>query len=389
MTIFDAGKYIESYRKELYESVLPFWIEHSLDHEYGGYFNCLDADGTVYDTTKHMWLQCRQVWMLSRLYNELEKNPAWLEAARLGLDFIRRCGRTSQGRVYFSLTREGRPLFIQRKIFAECFYIIALDEFARASGEQSLQEEARELFDRVLAWRADPASLGRPVLEGQPAASSMAEPMMLLCVADQLSGGGNYRAPVPLMQKCLAEILLHVQTDRKLVLENVAPDGGPLPGSLGRLMNPGHAIEAGWFVLEHLGRTGDRKAAATAISMIDWSFERGWDPECEGIYYFMDSQGLPPFQLEWTMKLWWPHCEALIGLLMAYRETSEPHYLEKFERVSAYAFKHFSDARHGEWFGYLDRQGRLTHTLKGGPYKGFFHVPRMLLMCMKLLEQMA
>ena len=52
---------------ELFDRVLPFWEKYSPDHVNGGYFNCLDRDGKVYDTTKYIWLQARQVWMFSKL----------------------------------------------------------------------------------------------------------------------------------------------------------------------------------------------------------------------------------------------------------------------------------------------------------------------------------
>jgi len=334
-----------------------------------------------------MWLQCRQVWMLSRLYNTLEKRASWLEAAALGVDFIRKYGRDSRGRIFFSLSREGRPIFIQRKIFAECFYIMALDEYSRAVADLELKKEARELFDKVLLWKDDPAALGRPMLEGQPALSSLSVPMIVLWVADQLAKGEKNAPYKELMEKSTAEMLLHARHEEKIVLENVAPDGSPLEGGVGRLMNPGHAIEAGWFLLERAKKTADKELAETAVSMIEWSFEKGWDPEHGGIFYFLDSKGAPPFQLEWFMKLWWPHCEALYALLLAWHETGEQRFADWFEHVADYTLSRFRDPVHGEWFGYLDREGRPTHTLKGGAYKGCFHVPRFLLLCIKLLEK--
>ena len=107
------------YRQDLFGSVIPFWMKHSIDREHGGYFTCLDRDGSLYDDRKYMWLNGRQVWTLSRLYNEVAKRPEWLEAARLGADFLRRHARDERGRCYFSLTRDGRPAAYQRKPYAE------------------------------------------------------------------------------------------------------------------------------------------------------------------------------------------------------------------------------------------------------------------------------
>lgn len=86
-----------------------------------------------------------------------------------------------------------------------------------------------------------------------------------------------------------------------------------------------------------------------------------------------------------TLKLWWPHCEALYAHLLNYKITGEAHDLERFQRTHEYTFAHFPDAEHGEWYGYLNRRGEMTHRFKGGPYKGCFHVPRALWLVWKTL----
>jgi N-acylglucosamine 2-epimerase len=367
--------------------VTSFWLEHSLDREHGGYFNCLDQDGTVYDTTKHMWLQSRMVWMFSRLYNSLEQRPEWLDAARLGLEFIREHGKTPEGRVYFSLTADGRPVALQRKLFSECFYSMALDEYSRATGDNALQREALEMFATVVQLADNPALLGRPVLAGQRSTQSLAIPMMMLCAAEQLSAGRSDFPYAGRMTGWVSQIFLHADPARKLVRENVAPDGSVLPGSEGRILNPGHAIEAGWFVLEYLLGRGITEGRERALEMIDWSFELGWDKDHGGIFYFLDSDGHSPVPLEWPMKLWWPLCESLYGMLLAWSVTGKEQYIKNFLTTWSYIDTHLIDKQHGEWYGYLDREGRPTHRFKGGPYKCFFHVPRALLFCVKLLEK--
>ena len=91
----------DTYRRELLENVVPFWQAHGVDREMGGFFTCLDRDGSLYSTTKYMWLQGRAVWTFARLHNELGKNDEWLAMAKQGADFIRRFGRNEEGRVYF------------------------------------------------------------------------------------------------------------------------------------------------------------------------------------------------------------------------------------------------------------------------------------------------
>jgi N-acylglucosamine 2-epimerase len=374
------------YHAELYERVVPFWLNHSLDREYGGYFNCLDEDGSVYDTRKHVWLQGREVWMMSRLHHHHHRpgeDSPYLQAARLGADFLRRHARFGD-RCYFSLLRDGKPLSAQRKMFSECFYVMALAGYARASGDDTARAEAHQLFGRVRDYARNPALLGRPVYaNGQPATSELAVPMILLNLVQELNGPDRHDY-ADVSAWCVQQIDRHYRPELRMVLETVGEDGAPLDTIEGRLLNPGHAIECGWFLLNHAVKTGRADLRQKALNMIDWSFDLGWDARDGGLFYFLDRSGRSPVQLEWSMKLWWPHNEALIAFLMAYQVTGEAHYLRRFQQVHDYAFARFPDRKHGEWYGYLDRRGEVTHRFKGGPYKGFFHVPR----CLHLVHEM-
>ena len=379
--------YRKQFERELFDHVIPFWERHSPDPEHGGYFNCLDRDGSVYDTRKHIWLQGRQAWMFSTLYRTVEQKKEWLDMAASGIRFLRAHAIREDGRVWFALTADGRPVHIQRKIFSECFYIMALAGYGHATGEGRYLREAEAHLERVWEWSQDLSKVGRPVLEGQRPSQALAIPMILLNLIEEVTLGedGQYGAEI---DDCIRRMLLHVHPDRELVFETVAPDGGFINDPDGRFLNPGHAIEAGWFLQHWAQRRGDRELAETAADMVRWSFRKGWDSEHGGIYYFLDSGGYSPVPLEWSMKLWWPHCEAMYAHLLNYRLFGRESDWQAFAQVTDYSFAHFPDHEHGEWYGYLDRQGNVTHRFKGGPYKGCFHVPRALWLCWKTLREM-
>jgi N-acylglucosamine 2-epimerase len=375
------------FHSELYENVLPFWLTNSLDREHGGYFNCLDRDGSVYDTKKHIWLQGREVWMMSKIHNTTaagQKTSPYLEAAELGARFLRKHARTKEDRVYFSLTREGRPHFMQRKMFSECFYVMAMAEYARASGDKAARREARSLFEKVLEYAKDPSLLGRPVYKGGKPASELAVPMILLNLVEELRDPGE-KEWQDVEKWCVKRIDLHYRPELGLVLETVGADGSLIDAPEGRLVNPGHAIECGWFLLSYANRAGNAELAAKALNMMDWSYNYGWDKEYGGIFYFLDRTGRSPLQLEWPMKLWWPHCESMVAFIMAYEATGDERWFRLFDEVTDYSFDRFKDPRFGEWFGYLDRSGAVSQTFKGGPYKGCFHVPRSLFLVEQVL----
>jgi N-acylglucosamine 2-epimerase len=362
----------QRYRSELVDRVIPFWLRHSLDRENGGYFTGLTREGAVYDSRKYIWLQGRAVWMFSKLYNDLEARPEYLDAARLILDFLRKHARDPEGRYYFSLTREGRPSFYQRKPYAAVFAMLGMLEFSKATGDAKLREEAIELFWRIREWIKDPTLLGRP--SGLPA---LADVMVTASMASEIARVDPDPRYKNILRECLAQSKTFYDPKRRIFLEYPPADTPE-----GRLFCPGDSIECAWFLLH---ANPDREMRALLLDSIEGALEFGWDWDFGGLYYFMDIAGLPPLPLESNMKLWWPHTEAIYATALAYSLTSEKRFLTWLNRIDAYAFAHFSDPEHGEWFGYCDRRGELTNTAKGNNYKGCFHVPRMLLLSYQAL----
>ena len=101
---------IRVYRDGLLEDTLPFWLTHGADPDPGGIMTCLDRDGSVLDTDKGVWQQGRFAWMLGRAWHAVERRPEWLEAASHTLRFIEEHGFDDDGRMFFHVTREGRPI---------------------------------------------------------------------------------------------------------------------------------------------------------------------------------------------------------------------------------------------------------------------------------------
>ncbi|XP_066426544.1 N-acylglucosamine 2-epimerase isoform X3 [Molothrus aeneus] len=382
------------------DAVVAFWERHSHDPEYGGFFSCLSRDGSVYDDTKFVWLQGRQIWVYSRLYRTVPRfrRPELLEAARKAGEFLESHVRPEPGstRAAFALSRDGRPVRLQRSFYSEAFCALGLDELGRAAGEERYRAWARRWAGAMWGWaRGAPMELGRPRFSGTPPQQALAQAMMVLKVGLQLWGDPRrdpQNEPEAPEAEAMAEwgaqhVLMHLQRGDSVVLENVSPEGEELPGSLGRLMNPGHALEAAWLLLQLSGRRGDAALGARAVAaLLEGPLRRGWDPQHGGLFSFLDADGLCPTQLEWSMKLWWPHAEAMVALLAAQRFQPRPSLVSQFLQVAQYTFDKFRDPEHGEWFGYLNRDGSVALSIKGGPYKGCFHVARALLMCEEMLD---
>ncbi len=376
------------YRSTLLENVLPFWAQHSIDRELGGYFTCLDRSGKVFDTDKFIWLQNRQVWMFSVLCNRLEKRENWLEIARHGAKFLADKGRDANGDWYFALDRSGQPLTQPYNIFSDCFAAMAFSQYALASGEDWAKDVALQAYGNVLRRKDNPKGQYTKAYPGTRSLKSLAVPMILANLTLEM----EWLLPADTLNSVLNATVTEVMTDfldrdRGLMFEAVQPDGSHLDCFDGRLINPGHGIEAMWFIIEIADRKSDRATVEQAVQVVLNILEFSWDPVYGGIFYFMDADGHPPQQLEWDQKLWWVHVETLVALLMAYRLTGRQECWDWYEKVHAYSWSHFSDREQGEWFGYLNRRGEVLLDLKGGKWKGCFHIPRSFFLCWQTLEQ--
>ena len=385
--IAKTAELARQYRQALLDDVLPFWERHSLDLECGGYFTCLDRDGSVFDTDKFLWLQARQVWTFSMLYNRLEKRDAWLRAARHGADFLKRYGRSGDGDWYFSLTRDGSPLVQPYNIFSDCFAAIAFSQYARAANDEEAGEIAARTYGNILRRRTQPKGSYTKAVPGTRPSISLALPMILANVTQEMEWQLDAPTFDHVIDTCLEEVFsLFLDKERLILHEQVAPDGTKQDCFEGRTINPGHGIEAMWFIMDIAERRNSPSLAKRATDVALSTLELGWDREFGGIHYFQDSQGHPPQQLEWDQKLWWVHVETLVALLKGFRLTGEDACRVWFERVHDYTWAHFPDPRFGEWYGYLNRRGEVLLPLKGGKWKGCFHVPRGLYLCMRELE---
>ena len=388
--MIDFKQLSQQYKSELLDRVMPFWMEKSIDTEFGGYFTCLERDGEVFDTDKFIWLQGREVWMLATLYNKVEKRQEWLDAAIQGAEFLKRYGHDGNLNWYFALDREGHPLVEPYNIFSYTFAVIAFGQLSIATGNAEYADIAKKTFDIVLSKVDNPKGRWSKASPGARSLKSFALPMILCNVALEIE---------PLLEKdfldktietCVHEVMdVFYRPELGLIVEHLGTDNQLVDCMDGRLLNPGHAIEAMWFIMDLGKRLGDQALIEKAVKIALAEVEYGWDKQYGGIFYFMDRLGRPLQQLEWDQKLWWVHIETLITMIKGYELTGNAQCLEWFERVHEYVWSHFMDPEYPEWYGYLNRRGEVLLTLKGGKWKGCFHVPRGLMQVYQSLERIA
>ena len=375
-----------NYKAQLAENILPFWINNAIDYENGGIFTCLDREGAIYGREKSVWFQGRALWSFSKAYNAIEKKDEYLCAAKNIYSFLEKC-RDRDGRMFFTVTADGIGIQKRRYYFSETFAAIGCAEYYRASGDRQALIDAREYFD--IAYDCFTGKIyTEPKFNPEAQRSKALSPVMIMLSTAQTMRAIDVEMReryAKIAAECLDEILHGGYLTENALLESVSRDGEFIDTPSGRIVNPGHSMEAAWFVMLEGILTGNNEAIAEGKRIIDITLPLGWDNKRGGIIAFTDVSGKPPVQLEWDMKLWWPQCETLIAARMAYDIFKEEKYLELYRSVEKYCEDHFVDKECGEWYGYLHYDNTPSTTLKGNIFKGPFHIPRLYII-MSMLD---
>lgn len=370
-----------NYRNDLIENILPFWLGKAIDREYGGIFTCLDEKGEIYGEEKSVWFQGRALWVFSKAYHTIEKNPLYLEAAKTIYDFLPKC-EDHDGRMFFTVTREGRGVQKRRYYFSETFAAIGCAEYYLASGDEQALLAARKYFD--VAYECFTGQRrNEPKFNPETRNLKALSPVMIMLSTAQVmreADAAQKERYHQIASDCLKEILHGGFLTEQALLESVTAEGAFSDTPTGRIVNPGHSMEAAWFVMWEGYLTGNSEAIEAGKKIIDMTYPLGWDKKHGGLIAFTDVLGKPPVQLEWDMKLWWPQCETILALRLAYLLFGDEKYKNRQKEVEAYCEQFFVDDENGEWYGYLHYDNTVSTTLKGNIFKGPFHIPRLYIL---------
>ncbi len=379
------------YRETLLQDVIPFWLTHGMDAEYDGIFTALDRDGSLLDTDKSLWFQGRAAWTFASLCNHVEPRQDWADAAGSCLAFADQFGYATDGKMFFTVTRDGKPLRMRRYVYSEAFTAIARAAYAKATGDNSYADKAILDFGSYLKHSFEPGVMTPKIDQRTRPMIGLSALMIGIVTAQELRLNLGHvevsgRSTTEWIDRFIFDIeRLFYKPDFRALMEVVTPEGEILDHFEGRLLNPGHAMECAAFILREGLLRHEKSYIRLGLQILDDTWERGWDQEHGGFYYYRDLHHKPVQEYSHDMKFWWPHCEAILATVLAWQATGEEKYALLHQQVHDWSFKHFPDPEFGEWFGYLHRDGKPSTTLKGNMWKGPFHLPRMLLQASDLL----
>ena len=146
---------------ELTRNILPFWMTNMKDRERGGYYGRMTGGNElVKDAPKGGILNARILWTFSSAALHL-RSAAYLAEAKRAKDYIFRHFFDDQyGGTYWMLHADGTPADTKKQIYSQAFFIYALAEYYRASGDEEALSEAKALFGLIERHSFDTAKNG-------------------------------------------------------------------------------------------------------------------------------------------------------------------------------------------------------------------------------------
>ncbi|MFP4248614.1 MAG: AGE family epimerase/isomerase [Armatimonadota bacterium] len=383
------GGLLRLYEDELLGNVVPWWMEHAIDHEFGGPMETVTEDGRVTSDVKPIWSVGRALFIWSRLYNRIGARHDWLAVAESTFELIADVGPRVGWTWPHSIERDGTPLEPGGDIYADGFIMMGLAEYIRATGSERAIEAARSTWATV-EERMVPANaklVGRGDL-GDDAASHGVS-MIFSLVYHQL---GTALADAEILAASYDHALrvqdLYLDAEHGLVREYLGADGSVLDGPMGRACIAGHAVESAWFGLHIFHERNERERVERAAEALRSHIEASWDDEFGGFFGTIDVETGEPTAPE-SNKNMWPHTEALYGLLLAWALTGEQWCLDWYDRAHEWTWSHFPNHEHGEWHRQVTREGSYPWDVTGPgkkPRKEPLHLPRMLIQTVELLR---
>jgi mannobiose 2-epimerase len=383
---------------ELVNGILPFWLNHTIDEQYGGFRGQIANDLTSDpQAPKGLILNARILWTFSKAFS-VYRNPLYLAAARRAYDYISRFFWDRDfGGVYWMLDCEGRPLDTKKRIYGQAFTVYALAEYGHATGDPEAAARALRLMEQIETAGHDDQHGG--YFETYERDWTLAVDQRLSEV--DMDEKKSMNTHLHLLEAYAALLRLREEPTVRFRLREL------IEIFLRRILNPatrhfilffdelwlprsnkvsfGHDIEGSWLLCEAAEILGDAellaRVRAVAVQMAAAVLEQGIDAD-GGLLYEADPTGIID-----SDKHWWPQAEAVVGFLNAWQLSGQHRFLRAAERSWAFIETFIVDSQHGEWFWLVSKSGQPGADLdKVGPWKCPYHNSRACFEAMERLD---
>ena len=375
----------ETYKEALFGKFIPNMDSLVVDHELGGFMCSVDIlTRKLLNTNKRAWFEGRGIWTYSFLYNNLEKNPRYLEIARKSKDFILKL-LPSDGSFYISgFTKEGKPLAdTEGDIYGNLFVAEGLAEYSKASGEKKYLDQAKEIilkaverYDRPdfsYAYKAENRVAGPRILGHW---------MILLSLTTQILRQGQDLQIQALADRCVDAIMNHhLNSEYRLLNEALAHDLGPLSDPVASQFGDiGHGCETLAFVMNYAVLRRDAVLFKKASAEFKRHVNAAWDDVYGGHFHVLENVSTNTWALN---KLRWLQEEILIGALILIEHTGDQWALNCYAKTEAYIRKNYVRPEYAFVIDSGDRKMEKHSQVRAEHY----HYPRQLMVSILAIDR--
>ncbi len=375
---------------ELKDNILPFWVNHTIDNENGGFIGKV-SDQNEPDKKAHkgLILNTRILWTFSFAARMFKNEPKYKELADRAYQYIiKHFYDTGCKGFYWSLNYKGDAVDTKKQIYAQAFSIYALAEYYMLTKNQESIDTAIETFHLIQKYSYDTEKSGYleafdrnwQVLDDlRLSEKDMNEKKTMnthLHVIESFTNlyrvyrDDNLRSAIVNLLDVFYNIIIN-QTDYHFNLffdENWQVKSNQI--------SFGHDIEGSWLLLEAAEVINEKKLIdqfkEVALKMAGASLH-GIN-KLEGLSH--DGERGKPLQ-EGNVE-WWVQAEALVGFLNAFQVSNNDKYLHYTNQILEYINKYVIDHEYGEWHHQIDFKGRpVSGFAKVGFWKCPYHNSRM------------
>ena len=413
------------YEFELSNNILPFWLNKSVDHKYGGFFSCFDNHGQrLISTDKYTWSQGRFVWLFSKLYSmksdtfTKEQKDYFLKLAENGKDYIlKHCLIAPEvWRCVYLTEQDGTPKKVPGYDRYDCSYtidsfvVVGLAGYAAAAKDEKTYQAAKMLYLSFLN-RVDSE---RPTLP-----YTWSEDFLFQGTYQNINwlSAEIYKAAEifdpdfcgeikQILKKSCREMADYFVDQAFHFREMVFADGRTDESNmLVNHMNPGHAVINMYYLVQAAQILNVQEYIDLADAVVLRTLQTGWDSEYGGYYHFCGMDGGKPSEnvngyekefftkmvlSDWSDKLWWVEAECLRAAVRCYERTGNLQYLQYHDRLFDYVFQTFpnEDRDIREWIQIRARRGEPVEKVTAVPVKDPFHISRSLILIIESIGRM-
>lgn len=379
-------------RKELTEHIIPFW-DSLEDKEYGGFYGFMDNDLKLdKGAVKGVILHSRILWFYSNCYLTL-KDEKCLEKAKGCYEFMaKNCVDHENGGVFWAVNADGSVADDMKHTYCQAFFIYALASYYDASGDKSALDLAMDVFRTVEEKCTDEVAYLEAMSRtwelvendalsenGLMADKTMNTTLHLLEAYTELyrvHKDEKVHERLKFQTRIFLDKIFYKEDDRLLVFFDKNLD------VIGDIHSYGHDIEATWLLDRACDVMGDKALSAEVAAMNEKIVAN-----IKKLAYRDGSLLNERDKTEInTWRIWWVQAEAVVGFTNAAMRYNKPEYKEIAENIWNYIKNNLVDKREGgEWFSQLDENGKPADFKPVvDPWKCPYHNGRM---CLEIINR--